>query len=140
MGLDLKLVDFAPIQEQLAFPERVVVSRAARQVFRNMAVNQPSLAAANLGEGIAKGGFAFAEGLDLGAHEYQSCLEVIAEGVIVGGGAVLGDDLDAFVLLLFSPPISWSQAIIASRSDKSQAADSRSEFLRDLMPSIHGVR
>ena len=123
LNLHLKLFNLAPIEKEFAFPERVVVSGTARQVFRNMRVNQPSLGAANLGESVTKGGFAFAEGFNLGSYEYQSCLEFIAEGVIVRRGAILRDNLDSLVLLLLLGR-AHGLAIIAGRSDNSQATDS----------------
>ncbi len=45
--------------------------------------------------------FAFAEGLDLGAHQYQACFELVEQLVVVGGGAVLGDDLVVLLFCLF---------------------------------------
>jgi hypothetical protein len=135
LNLDLELIDFAPIQEKLALPERIVISGTTGQVLGNMRVYQPSLGAANFGESVANRGFTFAKGLDLGANEYQACLERSAESVVVGGGAVLGDDLNALVLLLFFRRF-HGVAIIAAGSDKSQGAD-LGGVRRDLC-SIHG--
>ena len=86
-----------------------MVARSAGPVFRYVAVYQPSLAGANLGVGLAERCLAFPEGLDLGAYQDQACLELVEQLVVIGGGAVLGDDLDVLLLRLSSPPLSWGR-------------------------------
>ena len=103
---DVQFFEFPAVQQQLALPEGIVVSRSPGTVLRYVAVYQPSLASANFGVGFADCSFAFAERLDFGAHQYQSCFELVEQLVVVGSGAVLGDDLVVLLFCLFRP-LSW---------------------------------
>src|SRR5580698_5183593 len=47
LGLDQKPINLSTFQQQF------VISKAARQVFRDMAIDEPGFAAANLREGLA---------------------------------------------------------------------------------------
>src|SRR6202451_319146 len=50
LGLDQKPINLSTVQQQFAFPQRFVISKAARQVFRDMAIDDPASPAANLRE------------------------------------------------------------------------------------------
>ena len=78
-----------------------MIAQSTGLVLRDMEVYQPRLPAANLGVGFAKGSFAFAEGFDLGADENQASFEFVEQIVVIGGRAVLGDNLDALPALFF---------------------------------------
>ena len=65
-----------------------------------------AFAGANLGVGFAKGSLPFPEAFHLGADQDESGFELVEEVVVVGGGAVLGDNLDALPVTLFRCRIS----------------------------------
>src|SRR5580658_10867403 len=54
-----------------------------------MHINQESFAIPNESVGIAEVGFAFANGLDLGAAESHTGLEFFQQKVVVGGDAIV---------------------------------------------------
>ncbi len=97
LGLDFQTLNLTLIEKKLPFPERVVIARSPGLVFRNVAVYQPSLTGANFGIGVAKGCLPFPETLDLGADENEAGFELIEQVIVVGGGAVLGNNLDALL-------------------------------------------
>ena len=101
LGLDEQAVDFAPVEQQLALPERVVISRSAGKVLRNVEIHEPRFPAPYFGVGVAKRSLAFPEGFHLCADENKACFEFIEQFVVVGGRAVLGDDLDALKVPFF---------------------------------------
>ncbi len=100
LGLNEQAVQFAPVEQQLPFPKGIVVPEASGQILGNVAVYQPSLAKANLGVGLPEGAFAFAQRFDLRAHQYQASFQTVQEVVVVGGGAILRNNLYALVLRL----------------------------------------
>ena len=61
LGLDQQPVNLSPVQQQFALPQRFVIARPAGQVLRDVAIDQPGFAAANLGERFAKRTFSFPE-------------------------------------------------------------------------------
>ncbi len=122
LRLDQQPLDFAPIQQQLALAERIVVARPAGQVLRDVAVYQPRLADANFGIGLAERPLALPEGLDLGADKHEAGFEFIKEMVIVGGGAILSDDLDAFPVLFLFRAWPHGDAMISGAHDSPQVA------------------
>jgi hypothetical protein len=99
-----------------------VIPETSGQILGNMAVYQPNLANANFGVGLAEGTFALAEGLDLSTHEYQSSFDTIQEMVVVGGGAILRNNLYAFVLRLLGVGF-HVRAIIAAARKTPQVTD-----------------
>ena len=117
-----KLVDFPPVQQQLPFPQRVVVSRAPRQVLRDVTVYQPGLPGANLRVGFPQRRLALPKRLHLGADQHQARLEFFEEIVIVGGGAILRDNFYAFILRFFRGVL-HSLRIIAAARNPPQVAD-----------------
>ena len=58
-----------------------------------MRVNEPSAVGLEIDVGIPDVGFALAEGLDLSAVKDQAGLMFFKNMVVIGGGAVLCDDL-----------------------------------------------
>lgn len=91
-----EFLELAAVEEEFAGPERIVIPRAAGTVLGDVAILQPDFAAADFGVGLAEGAFAFAEGLDLSAGQDHAGFELVQDEVVVGGGAVLGDDFYAF--------------------------------------------
>jgi hypothetical protein len=63
-----------------------------------MAVYQPSLAKTNFGVGLAEGTLPFAQGLNFGADQDHAGFQTVQQMVVVGGLAILRNNLDAFVL------------------------------------------
>jgi general secretion pathway protein D len=101
LGFDDQPIDLAPVQQQFAFPERVVISRPSGLILRNMTVYQPSFTSANLRVGVAQRPLAFTECLNLSAHKDQTSLEVAEQMVVVGSRTILGDNLDAVAQPVF---------------------------------------
>jgi hypothetical protein len=132
LGLYEQAVQFAPVEQELPFPKRVVVPESSRQILRDMAVYQPSLANANLGICLPEGAFALAEGLDLGTYQYQPRFQAIQQVVIVRGGAILRNNPHALVLRLLGVCVHFT-AIIAAARELPQVMDF------DAFPAI-GVR
>ena len=60
-----------------------------------MAVHQPDVAAADLGVGVAQIGFAGAQRFYLGAGKRHARFHFFEQVIVVGGGAILGNDLHA---------------------------------------------
>jgi|SRR5271156_2667827 len=100
LGLNQEAIDLPAIQKELSFSKGLVIPAAAGQVFRDVTVDQPNLATANLGEGFAKGAFPLPEGLDLGTYQDNSGLKTVQKLVVIGRGPVLRNNLDAGVLVL----------------------------------------
>src|SRR5579859_939067 len=88
-----ELMNFILMQEELARTERLVVPRTAGHVLRNVCVNQPCAAGLEIDIGIADIRFPFAQGLHLGAMQDQAGLKSVQQVKIVGGGAILGNNL-----------------------------------------------
>ena len=96
--------------------------KSSGQIFGYVAVYQPSLANANLGVGLPEGAFAFAQGLDLGTYEYQPRFQTVQQVVIVGGGAILRNNLHALVLRFLGVCVHVI-AIIAAARESPQVMD-----------------
>jgi len=78
-----------------------VVTRAARQVLRNVEIHEPGFPAADFRVGVAKRSLSLPESFHFGTDENQACFQFIEQFVVVGGRAVLGDDLDALKVPFF---------------------------------------
>jgi hypothetical protein len=70
-----------------------MIPRSARTVLSDVGIDQPRPAGLEIDEGVTDVRFAFAKGFDLGAVEDQPGLESLEQVVVVGGGAILSDDL-----------------------------------------------
>jgi hypothetical protein len=123
LGLDHEPINLPSIQKQLSFPKRVVIPGATGQVFGYVAIDQPSFAAANLGECFAKRALPFPKSLDLGTDQDDSGLEVVQEFVVIGGAAILRNNLDSGVLILISARFGH-KTIIAAVADVLQVTES----------------
>jgi hypothetical protein len=119
LGLDHEPLDLPAVQEQLSFPKRVVIPRPTGQVLGYVAIDQPSFPSANLGEGFAKRALPFPQSLDLGTDEHDSGLQTIQELVVIGGAAILRNNLDARVLTLIGVRF-CHKTIIAAAMDPLQ--------------------
>jgi hypothetical protein len=123
LGLDHKSVNLSTVQEQLSFPQRIVIAGATGQVLRYVAIDQPSFAATNFGERFAKGTLPFPESLDLGTDENDSSLKIVQEFVVIGGAAILRNNLDSGVLILIGARFGH-KTIIAAVTDVLQVTES----------------
>ena len=123
LGLDDEPINLPSIQKQFSFPKRVVIPGTAGQVLGYVAIYQPSFAAANLGECFAKRTLPFPECLDLGADENDSGLKIVQEFVVIGGTAILRNNLDSGVLILIGARFGH-KTIIAAVTDVLQVTES----------------
>jgi len=90
-----KLFDFPPVEEQLAGAQRGMVIGSTGLVFGNVRVLQPDFSAAGLGIGLAEGHLPFAECFHFRPLQHQTCLIPLEDVVMIGSGAVLGNQVDA---------------------------------------------
>lgn len=123
LSLNDEPVNLSSVQEQLSFPQRVMIPGAARQIFGYVAIDQPSFASTNFGECFAKRTLPFPESLDLSTDQNDSGLEAVQELVVVGGAAVLRNNLDSGVLILISARFGH-KSIIAAVTDALQVTES----------------
>ena len=123
LGLDHEPLNLSSVQKQLSFPKWVMIPGATGQVLRYVAIYQPSFAAANLGECFAKRTLPFPECLDLGADENDSGLKIVQEFVVIGGTAILRNNLDSGVLILIGARFGH-KTIIAAVTDVLQVTES----------------
>jgi hypothetical protein len=79
------------VQQELARPQWRMVKWAARQVFPDMAVQQPDGPGANYGIGVSKVRLSFAQRFHFGAKQHHTCLLLLKQEIIVRGGAILGN-------------------------------------------------
>jgi hypothetical protein len=100
-----------------------VIPPPAGQVLGYMAIYQPSFAAADFGEGFAKRALPLAERLDFGADQHDSSLKTIQKLVVIGGAAILRNNLDAGVLILIGVRF-CHKTIIAAATDGPQVMES----------------
>src|SRR5580704_10555204 len=84
-----------------------MVPGAAGIVLSNVGVDEPGAAGLEVDKGVADVCFSFAKGFDLGAVKDHASLEPLQQVVVVGGGAVLGDDLILFLLFRFFGLLGW---------------------------------
>src|SRR6266478_7886019 len=87
-----KLVDLAAVKQELAHALGRMVEAAALQVFRNVGVDEPDLAATRIGVGFGDGRLACAQRFHLGAGKGDAGLEGLADLVIEARLPILGDD------------------------------------------------
>src|SRR5450755_41171 len=87
-----------------------------------MAIYEPSFAAANFGERFAKRSLPFTEGLDLGTDQHDSGFKTVQQLVVVGGCAILRNNLDAGVLILIGVRF-CHKTIIAAATDMLQVLE-----------------
>src|SRR5580765_6570546 len=98
LGLADQPDDLGAVQQQLAFPPRLVVGPGALGVLRDVHAGQPRLAVPDVGVAVDQVGVPGAQGLDLGAGQHQPRLEDVVDVVVVPGLAVLGHQLAALLL------------------------------------------
>ena len=91
--LPIKLLDLLLVQQQAAPGKRLMVKRPAGQVLRDVAVHQPDVAAAHFGVGVAQIGLAVAQRFHLGARKDHARFHFFEKVIVVGSGAILGNDL-----------------------------------------------
>ena len=91
-------MNLAFVKKQLAFAEGFVVPRTTGHVLGDVGIHQKRAAGLEVNIGIADVGLAFAESLDLGAVKNESRFHPFEDVIIVGGRAVLRDDLFARLL------------------------------------------
>ena len=89
-GRDLELVHLGSVQQQLAGAQRIVVHGIAVGEGADVRVQQETLAILEQAVGVFEVGFAFADGLDLGAAQGDPGLEFVEQGIVVAGGPVVG--------------------------------------------------
>ena len=88
-------VDLALVQQQFARPLRRMIEAARLQIFRNVGIDQPDLAAARVGIGFCDRRLAGAQRFHLAAGEHDAGLECLADLVVEARLAVVGDHLEA---------------------------------------------
>jgi hypothetical protein len=81
------------MKKQFAGAEGFMIPRSARTVLSDVGIDQPRPAGLEIDEGVAVVRFALAKGFDLGAVQDQTGFESLEQVVVVGGGAILSDDL-----------------------------------------------
>src|SRR5262245_13250789 len=86
-----ELVDLPAVQEKLAHALGRMVEGAALQVFRDIGVDEPDLAAARIGIGFCDGRLAAAQRFNLRAGEREPGLEGLADLVVEARLAIVGD-------------------------------------------------
>src|SRR5262249_41533483 len=86
-----ELVDLPAVQEELAHALGSMVEAAALQVFRDIGVDQPDLAAARIGVGFRDRRLAPAQRLNLRAGEREAGLEGLPDLVVEPRLAIVGD-------------------------------------------------
>src|ERR1044072_560572 len=94
-----QLVDLALVQQQFARTLRRVIEAPGLQIFGDVGIDQPDLAAPRVGIGFGDRGLAGAQRLHLAAGERDAGLELLADLVVETRLAVLGDDLEAWFRL-----------------------------------------
>src|SRR5215475_1541997 len=86
-----ELVDLTAVKEELAHALGRMVEAAALQVFRDIGVDQPNLAAARIGVGLRDRRLAAAQRFNLRAGEREAGLEGLADLVVEARLAIVGD-------------------------------------------------
>ncbi len=95
-----ELLDFAPMNEQFARPLRYVIELVAPLVFRNIAAQEPQLAAAEPGVGLFQRYLAGSQAFDFAADQDNPALERVEHQVLVMRAAVLRDEPLVVVLAI----------------------------------------
>src|SRR5262249_48011074 len=86
-----ELVDLAAVKEELAHALGCMVEAAALQIFRDIGVDQPDLAATRIGVGLRDRRLAAAQRFNLRAGEREAGLEGLADLVVEARLAIVGD-------------------------------------------------
>ncbi|QTK79100.1 hypothetical protein AT6N2_C1334 [Agrobacterium tumefaciens] len=86
-------VDLALVQQQFPAAARLMVEAVGLQIFRQMGIDEPDFIALVRGIGFGNIRLAFAQRLDLGAGQHQSCLIGVDDFVVEPGLAVFRNDL-----------------------------------------------
>src|SRR6266516_4668276 len=94
-----ELIDLAAVKQELAGALGRMVEAAALQIFRNIGVDPPDLAAARIRIRFGNGRLAAAQRLHLGAGERDAGLERLADLVVEARLAIVGDDANLAVRL-----------------------------------------
>ena len=95
-------MNLAFVKKQFALPERLVVPGATGHVLGDMSVDQKRAAGFEVHVGVADVGFAFAKGFYFGSVKDQTGLEFFENVIVVRSRTVLGHDLFAWPLGLFT--------------------------------------
>src|ERR1035441_8004315 len=95
-----QLVDFPPVEQQLAIADGRVVLAVAVRVLADMGVEQPGFVAQDAGVGFLELDFAVLGGLHLGAGEHHAALEALQQEIVVEGLPVIAEDLESGVFLV----------------------------------------
>ncbi len=88
-----QFLNFLAMQEQPATRERLMIERAAGAVLGNVAIHQPDAGSADFGVSIPEVRFAVAQSFHFGARQRHAGLHLLEQVVVVGSGAILGNDL-----------------------------------------------
>jgi hypothetical protein len=86
-------VNLVLVEKEFTGPKRLVIPGAARAILSDVSVDQPGSAGLKIDESIADVRFPFTQGFDLCAVKDHAGFVFLQQVVVVGGGAVLGDDL-----------------------------------------------
>src|ERR1022692_1388373 len=95
-----QLVDFPPVEQQLAIADGRVVLAVAVGVLADVRVEQPGLVAQHAGVGFLELYFAVLGRLHLGAGEHHAALEALQQEIVVEGLPVVAEDLERGVFLV----------------------------------------
>src|SRR5262249_14104994 len=109
-----ELVDLAAVQEELAHALGRMVEAAALQVFRDIGVDQPDLAAARIGVGFRARRLPAAQGFTLRAGEREAGLEGLADLVGEARLAIVGDHANLAVQFRGHPASCFAAAMPAA--------------------------
>src|SRR5215472_14880972 len=101
-GATRKFMNFTLVKKKFAIAERLVIPGTARQVLRDVGVDQIWAAGLEVHIGVADVGLAFAQRFHFGAVQDQPGFELFKKVIVVGGGAILRDDLLARLGALFT--------------------------------------
>jgi hypothetical protein len=99
-GLAREFGDLSAMQQQFPRAFRLVVHPVAHGVFRNVAAQQPNLAAVDLGVGVFEAGAAFAQTFHFRSRLDDAALQLFEDVVLVKCALIARDGLDAFFLVV----------------------------------------
>ena len=92
-----QLVDLATVKKELAYPLGRMIEAAALEVFRNVGIDEPDLAAARIGVRFRYGRFALAQRFHFRSGERDPSLDRLADFVVESCLAIVGDDASVAV-------------------------------------------
>src|ERR1700710_61123 len=111
-----------------------MVEAVGLQVFRNVGVDQPYLAALGIRVGFRDRGLAVADRLDLGAGQRDAGLDRVLDRIIEACFSIFSDDLDgAFILVGHVTPSSGDRE---SRSATPLRGSASAALRARLRPSV----